>query len=538
MKRVSAAVLLGVALGLFATTPGRTAVTADQKCQALKSFSWPNLVLDAVEYVPAGPAKGRPGAPPGAMLPEHCLFRATLSPRKGADGQQLGIGMELRLPIDWNGRFDFQGGGGLDGVLQPSYGSTNPAFPPALARGFAVVSTDGGHRGKSMMDARFALDQQGRLDYAYNAVDQTTQVAKAVITAFYGRKPDYSYFVGCSNGGRQAMIAAERFPTYFDGIVAGDPTFRLAWTNVDQAWNEVVLARAAPKDANGKPIISEALSESDLKLVGDAVLKACDAKDGLKDGMINDFRACHFDPAVLTCKGAKTDSCLAPKQVTALKELMGGPHDSKGHQLYASFPYDSGISGRAFRSMHFGTSQTGQMNAADATLGFDSLRYYSMTPPDPNFDVMKFNFDHDIERIRETSKIDDADATYLVTFASHGKLLMYHGLSDQGLSPLDTAAWYDKLHTSTGGVTQDWARLFMVPGMTHCGGGEATDRFDVLTALQDWVEKGQAPDRILAKAGPNTPWPGRERPLCPYPKVARYAGSGSSEDAANFTCEE
>ncbi len=538
MKRASIAVLLGAGICCLGATAGRTADTANQKCQALTSFSWPNLVVETVEHVAAGPAKGRPGAPPGANLPEHCLFRATLSPRKGAEGQQLGIGMELRLPLDWNGRFAFQGGGGLDGVLQPSYGQVNGAYPPALARGFAVVSTDGGHRGKSMMDASFALDQQARLDYAYNAVDQTTQVAKAVLTAFYGRKPDYSYFVGCSNGGRQAMIAAERFPTYFDGIVAGDPTFRLAWTNVDQVWNEVVLARAAPKDADGRPIISQALSESDLKLVSDAVLKACDAKDGLKDGMINDFQACHFDPAALTCKGAKTDSCLAPKQVTALKELMGGPHDSKGHQLYAAFPYDSGISGRAFRSMHFGSSKTGQMNAADATLGFDSLKYYSMTPPDPDFDPMKFDFDHDIDRIRETSKMNDGDTTYLVTFASHGKLLMYHGLSDQGLSPLDTAGWYDKLEASTGGVTQDWARLFMVPGMTHCGGGESTDQFDPLAALQDWVEKGHAPDRIVAKAGPNTPWPGRTRPLCPYPKVARYTGKGSTESANSFTCEE
>ncbi len=410
MKRAAVLIFSAIGLTCLGSTAGQSAGPSDQKCEALKSFAWPDLVVDHVEMVAEGPANSPFGLPPGTTLPAHCLFRATLSPRTGAEGQKLGIGIELRLPTDWNGRFAFQGGGGLDGVLQPSYGGAgSTGYPPALARGFAVVSTDGGHRGKSLMDAHFALDQQARLDYAYNAVDKTTVIAKALIADYYGRKPDYSYFLGCSNGGRQALMSAQRFPNYFDGIVAGDPTFRLAWTNVDEAWNEIVLARAAPKDVDGRPIISKALSDSDLALVSNAVLKACDAKDGLKDGLINDFQACHFDPAVLECKGAKTDECLAPKQVTALKELMGGPHDSKGHALYAAFPYDTGISSRAFRGMHFGTSPNGDMNAADATLGFNSLRYYSMTPPAPNFDPMKFDFDHDTKYVRETSKIGDAD---------------------------------------------------------------------------------------------------------------------------------
>jgi feruloyl esterase len=531
--KASTFVLAALGIAFLSASATGASETSEQKCQALKSFAWPELVVAEATLVPKGPANPPEAVPPDTILPEHCLFRATLSPRKGADGQQFGIGIELRLPIDWNGRFAFQGGGGLDGVLHASYGSVfGTMLPPALVRGFAVVSTDGGHRGKSMLDARFGLDQQARLDYAYNALDKTTVIAKALIAKFYGRKPDYSYFVGCSNGGRNGMMAAQRFPTYFDGIVSGDPTFRLAWTNVDQVWNEVVLARAAPKDADGRPIVSKALSESDLKLVSNAVLKACDAKDGLKDGMINDFKACKFDPVVLQCKGAKTDSCLLPKQVTALKELMGGPHDSKGHQLYAPFPYDTGIGGPAFRGMHFGHSETGKLDAADATLGFDSTRYYAMTPPDPTFDPMKFDFDHDTKRILETSKINDADSTYLVTFASHAKLILYHGLSDQGLSPLDTAAWYDKLKASTGGTTQDWARLFMVPGMTHCSGGQATDQFDMLTAIQNWVEKGKAPDRIVAKG---KAFPGVTRPLCPYPQVARYVG-GDPKSEKSFEC--
>ncbi len=184
--------------------------------------------------------------------------------------------------------------------------------------------------------------------------------------------------------------------------------------------------------------------------------------------------------------------------------------------------------------MHFGTSPTGPGNAADATLGFDSLRYYAMTPPVPTFDAMSFDFDRDTARIRETSKQNDADATYLSTFAGHGKLLMYHGLSDQGLSPLDTAAWYDRMAASTGGPTQDWARLYMIPGMTHCGGGKATDDFDMLAAIQAWVEDGKAPDRIIATG---KTLPGVSRPLCPYPKVARYQG-GDAASETSFICKE
>jgi len=515
-------------------TPGES--WAD-RCQRLRSFSWPQLVIQEVRIVPVGGGVAVPvgSAPaPEVALPEHCLFIATLKPRTGAQGQHLGIGIEVRMPVNWNGRFAFEGGGGLDGVLRPSYGSVfGTIHPPALARGFAVASTDGGHRSGSMLDPQFALDQQARIDYSYNAVDKTTFIAKALIARFYGRAPHRSYFVGCSNGGRQAMTVAERMPLAFDGVVAGDPTFRFTRINLDQAWNEIVLARAAPKDAEGAPIVSRAISEADLGLVANAVLKECDGKDGLVDGMINNYGACHFDPAVLTCRGAKMPQCLKATQVTALKALMGGPHDSRGRALYAAFPYDAGIADPAFYQMHFGTSPNGVLNSADATLGFGSLRYFSMTPPDPAFNAMKFDFDHDPQRLLETAKISDADSVYLETFARHGKLILYHGLSDQGLSALATAAWYDRLRTTNAGQIEDWARLFLVPGMTHCGGGPSTDQFDMLTAVQDWVEQGRAPDRIIARG---KTFPGVTRPLCPYPTLARYRG-GDPKSAKSFACE-
>ncbi|HEY6455499.1 MAG TPA: tannase/feruloyl esterase family alpha/beta hydrolase [Steroidobacteraceae bacterium] len=528
--------LLWVAVLLSAAT-NASASPADfaARCAALRAPHIAGLSIEQATVVPAGPATlgGAPGAQAQVQLPAHCLFQGTLGARTGAQGQHLGIGIELRLPMQWNGRFLFQGGGGLDGVLGPSYGLISGThFAPALSRGYAVVATDGGHRSPSLIDPHFALDQQARLDYGYNALDQTTSIAKQLISRFYGSAPTHSYFIGCSNGGRQAMMVAQRLPLEFDGVVAGDPSFRLTRTNIDEAWNEIVLARAAPKDARGRPIISEALSPADLQLVSAAVLKQCDALDGLADGMINDFRACRFDPAVLTCPAAKTPQCLSAPQVTALKALMSGPHDSQGRQLYAAFPYDAGISSQAYYRMHFGTSIDGVPNSADATLGFDTLRYLAFTPPDPSFDVFRFDFDRDVERTAEGSKIIDADAVNLNSFAAHAKLILYHGLSDQGLSPLDTVSWYEHLAPSSPGAVRDWARLFLVPGMTHCAGGPATDQFDTLTAIVDWVEKGQAPERIVARGDS---FPGVTRPLCAYPQVARYGG-GDAHRAASFQC--
>jgi hypothetical protein len=501
-------------------------------CGSLGRFAPPDLVVETLESVRSETVKL---APAGAIeLPAHCLFRATLARRISADGQRFGIGMELRLPLAWNGEFVFQGGGGLDGVLAPSYGTAAGADPPALARGFAVVSTDGGHRSGSMIDAHFALDQQARIDYAYNAVDKTTFLAKMLIARFYGREPRHSYFVGCSNGGRQAMMATQRMPMQFDGVVAGDPSFRLTRVNLDQAWNEIVLARAAPKDAQGRPILSKALSEADLKLVANAVLKECDARDGLVDGMINDYRNCHFEPAVLTCKAAKKADCLSLEQVAALKALMAGPQNSHGESLYSSFPYDSGIADSAFYRMHFGNSATGEPNSADATLGFDSLRYYSLTPPDPAFDPMKFDFDRDPARLKETAKVNDADSVFLESFSRHGKLILYHGLSDQGISPLDTVAWYQRVQSQSRMPIRQWARLYVVPGMTHCAGGPSTDQFDMLSAIDGWVDRQQAPDRVIARG---KSFPGLTRPLCPYPQMARYAG-GDPKDEKSFVCKE
>jgi tannase/feruloyl esterase len=498
-----------------------------------RPMTQPNFVVREATLVPAGRAPGMKVADEDpAELPDHCLFRATLSPRAGPAGETFGISFELRMPLTWNGRFVFEGGGGMDGLEFPAYGSLFGRLSPvAVARGFAVVRTDSGHRGTSMDDGHFALDQQARIDYAFNALEAVTTRAREVITSFYGKPPDHSYFMGCSNGGRQAMSVAERFPLYFDGIVAGDPSFNISHVSVRAAWSIGVLSRVAPKDAQGHPILSRAFSESDLQLIGEAVTKSCDALDGLADGMINDVAACHFDPKVLECHGNKQPGCLSKAQTAALRSVFVGPRDTHGHPLFASFPYDTGIP-TIWRGFYLGHSQTESPDAVAATLMLPTLRYHSLTPPAPALDPLTLNVQDVWPRVAQTAALNDADWTFMNTFARHGKLILYQGTSDYGLSAKDLAAWYDRLSVDTGGHTQDWARLFLVPGMGHCSGGRATDQFDPLMAIQDWVEGGKPPDRILATG---SAFPGQSRPLCAWPKVARYGG-GDPKQADSFVC--
>lgn len=501
-------------------------------CEALGSLDAPGLAVDAAEWVDAssesvGPLQTR------TAMPAHCLFRVTLGARPSfIEGVSLGTGIELRLPLDWNGRFLFQGGGGLDGALNQAIGAVSGA-PSALARGFAVASTDGGHRGRSIVDSSFAVDQQAKLDFAYQAVERTTHEAKALIERFYGRAPDYSYFLGCSTGGREAMMAAQRLPLEFDGVVAGDPSFNLTRVAVNQVFSLQTVTRIAPRDAEGVPELDKAFTDGQLRAVANAVTAECDALDGLADGMINDFRACGFDPASLGCESgsdAREGQCLSDRQVVALKDIFGGARNSQGESLYGAFTYDTGIAEPAWRSMHLGSPGR---PPANASLGLDTLRLFSLTPARPDLDPLSFDFDRDMAATRETAAINDAVATLHSSFAGHGgKMILYHGLSDQGMSAGALIEWYETLTPREDAGPQDWARLFLVPGMLHCGGGQSTDSFDMLMAIQSWVEEDKAPDRVIASG---RAYPGITRPLCPYPLVARYDG-GDTAEAESFTC--
>ncbi|MEO6041164.1 MAG: tannase/feruloyl esterase family alpha/beta hydrolase [Croceibacterium sp.] len=532
---MAAAAFLGGLCGASPALAQPAEGTAASRCTALAGESLSGLEIVSAQLTAAGamPRASAGNGPPALILLRHCLVQGVINRRVGAGGRAFGIKFELRMPTEWNGRFLFQGGAGLDGVVASATGTIpNSAQAPALVRGFAVVTTDAGHSG-SPVDASFATDQQARVDYGYNAIDKVTLAAKSLMARFYGRAPQYSYFIGCSNGGRQALTASQRLPLYFDGIVAGDPTIRFSRVALDEIWNLRVLARIAPQDGLGRPIYSRAISDANLKLVHDAVLKRCDAKDGLADGMINDWQACDFDPAVLACKRGAAANCLAAGQVQALRDLHSGPRTRDGKALYGRFNYDTGISSAAWRGMRLGTSDTGAANAADATLGLGGFRYFQLTPPDPGFDpAAGLNLDQLLERIGATASIADADNPYLETFAGRGKMILYNGLSDQGLASSVLVDWYDRMLAATGPRARDSVRLFLIPGMLHCGGGEATDRFETLDAIMDWVERAKAPDRITASSSRGA---ALKRPLCPYPAVARYAG-GDANLAESFVC--
>jgi len=476
------------------------------------------------------------------LLPAHCLVRGAIDKRTGFEGKPFAIGFELRLPVRWERRFLFQGGGGMDGVVRPALGAASGANTnPALARSFAVVSTDAGHTGAPPMpeaDASFARDQQARIDNAYRSIDRVTQVSKQIVLQYYGESWRYAYFDGCSNGGRQGLMAAQRFPLYFDGIVSGAPAFRVSHAAIGSAWETIALLAIAPKDDTGKHILSRAFSDADLKLVADAVLKACDALDGLADGLVMNTRACRFNPKALICTGAKQAGCLSAAQVAALERVMAGPKNSRGESIYSDWPWDPGMASPGWRMLKLGTSTAPESNSIDVRLMLSGLKGYFMYPYQESFDPLRFDFDKDTLRVEDTATLQDPTSTQLTSFIDHGgKLLLYHGMADPFFSALDTERYYERLAMDNGGLEKamSFARYFPVPGMNHCAGGPALDNFDALSAITDWVEQGKAPE-IMPATGAQ--FPKVSRPLCAYPKHAQYNGTGPQNDATSFSCSE
>jgi feruloyl esterase len=521
--------------------PPRASTVADAAamCSALGKQTVTGGRITEASFVAAGSVKARDPAKveQGAPLPEHCVVTGRLDERTGADGKPYHTGFELRLPTAWSGRFFYQGGGGNDGVVFNAVGRNTGATgwaDHALARGFAAVSTDAGHQGPQ---PSFGLDPQARIEHAYRAHQRTAETAKALVAGYYGRSAERSYFVGCSGGGRQGMMFSQRFPELFDGIVAVAPAMRVSeGATIAAAWTTQQFLAIAPKGADGKPVLSQALSDADLRLVADAVLERCDAADGLKDGLLQ--RACNFDPAVLRCAGAKSASCLAPAQVDALRTVMAGPRNAAGKPLYFGWPWDPGITGADWRRWTLGTSTTGEPNSRHTFLMSGALGYEFVTPPDPSLNVVNFDFERDPARMAAFHQIyDTAEDVQLAGFRQRrGKLLMFHGTADPIFSSLESEDYMRRLHAALGDDGADTlARLFLVPGMNHCSSGPATDEFDGLAAVVDWVEHGKAPDRVLAR-GSTGAFKGIERPLCAWPKAAHYTGSGNTTQAASFEC--
>lgn len=485
-------------------------------CARVATAKLSGVAITKAAAIPAGSTEPGPyGQAPISSLPPYCRVEGVINRRLGVDGEEFGIRFALAMPEKWNGDFLMQGGGGGNGVVLPPLGLVAAGRTPALMRGFAVVSTDTGHKSHAgPFDFGFMRDQQAYLDFAYLANAQVAATAKQLISQYYGKPAAYSYFTGCSTGGREGMILSQRYPSVFNGIISGDPAMRTGLSNLAIGkWVPVTFNQIAPKDDNGKPIIAQAITDQDRKVVTDGLLARCDALDGVTDGLISNPLACDFDPEMLACTDSKSDSCLAPEKAAAIRKAIGGPKTSTGTQVYPAFLYDTGLTSNG--------PLRGLLTPGPGIFG----------PPPTDMKV-----DVDKEALAAIQPLVDSMSTNLTTFSSSGgKLIFYHGDSDPWFSPLDTFHYYEDMATANGGMeaVSKWSQFYFVPGMAHCAGGQSLDDFDLLTAVVNWVEKGVAPVSVAATG---KAFPGRSRPLCPYPKHSHYKGAGDIQQLTSFEC--
>jgi hypothetical protein len=484
---------------------------AAMPCAAVAHLDWASMTILSARVIPA--ADG---------VPEHCRVSGMIAPE---------VKFELNLPNAWNRRFYMHGNGGFAGE-NPESGPRPAIRANALKQGFVAVQTNTGHDAQAEPIASFAADYAKQVDYAFRAVHMTVAESKKIVAAYYGRAPAYSYWDGCSTGGRQGLISAQRFAADFDGILAGAPVLNFVDTVTQSLWNGQVLAETP-------------VSLAKLKLVADAAYARCDARDGLKDGLIDDPRKCDFDPArdVKQCAaGQDGDDCLTSAQSAAVKKVHEGLKVN-GKATHFGYPVGAEATGFSFTAggtMTSGwdmwlTPRAGQKSNQHA-YGDSFVRYWS-SPANPSMDPAKFDFDKDMAKFADARTLLNATDPNLYSFrARGGKLLMYFGWADTALPPLMGIDYYEKAVAANGADTPDFFRLFMVPGMFHCRGGVGPDRLDGLTALINWVENGTAPATITASQMADGKLV-RTRPLCPYPQVARYSGTGSPDDAANFACK-
>lgn len=487
--------LLGV-LPAFGATP----------CENLTSLTIADATVTSATSVSAGapiPGVGR-GRGGTLNLPGFCRVAAVSKPAPDSE-----IHFEVWLPgvEAWNGKFEGTGNGGYSGALDYA------AMQRALANGYATAGSDTGHSGA---DLKFAVGHPSKIDdWGWRAVHVMSEDAKLVIHAAYGRFAEHSYFEGCSTGGHQALMEAQRFPSDYDGIVAGDPGNNRVRLNIGFLWSWLALY----KDPAGT------LPASKLPLINKAAIAACDAMDGVKDGLISEPLRCKFDPATLLCKGTQTDACLTAPQVSAVQKIYAGAKNQRtGEQLFAGWVRGS--------ELGWGGYFVGHQEPARV----DFWRYWVFG--DPAWDPRSFDFDRDAAWADSSMRAINSNSPDLKAFqANNGKLVMYSGWADSVVPPGDVVRYYESAQQSMRGAakTQEFFRLFMVPGMGHCNGGPGPATFDALGTLDTWVTKGVAPDKMIASHATNGAVD-RTRPLCPYPQVARWKGTGSTDEAGQFTC--
>lgn len=473
-------------------------------CESLSSLRLPMTTITL-----AAPVDGLSwpvrinGAPPSH--PPFCRVAATLKPSGDSD-----IKIEVWMPATgWNGNFEAVGNGGWSGAIGYA------AMASALRAGYATASTDTGHEGGS---ASFALGHPEKLiDYAYRSEHGMTVAAKAILAAFYGKAETHAYWSGCSAGGKQGLKEAQMYPNDFDGIVAGSPG--AYW--IGRATQAIWVAQAAHKAPESE------IPSSKYKLIHDAVLKTCDRLDGVEDGVIEDPAKCHFDPKTIACPVGDAPDCLSAPQVRTAQQIYSWSINPRtGKPLFPGL----------YPGSEMGWATWGGLRPLG--IAYDYFRYVLFA--DPNWDFQSLNFDSDIERAerQHRTSLDAIDPDLQPFFKRGGKIIQYHGWGDPQISPGSSIEYYNSVLAKLGGAakTRDSYRLFMVPGMAHCGGGDGPNTFDMMTTLRTWVETNKAPDRIEAARVRNGKVE-RTRPLCPYPQTAVYQGSGSTDEAANFACK-
>ncbi|HEY6968329.1 MAG TPA: tannase/feruloyl esterase family alpha/beta hydrolase [Candidatus Angelobacter sp.] len=517
-----------------------TSLVHAETCENLSNLKLKDTTITSAQTVPAGqftPGAAElaaPGMPANYKdLPAFCRVTAEIKPTQDSD-----IKIEVWMPgSDWNGKYLSNGNGGFAGSILHS------ALANGVKHGYAMAATDTGHSG-SPVDATWALHHPEKIvDFGYRGIHEMTVKAKAIIETFYGKGPQRSYFSSCSNGGRQALMEAQRFPADYDGIIAGAPAN--FWTHLltSGVWN----IQAMQNDP------ASYIPAAKIPALNEAVLAACDAKDGVTDGVLNDPRECHFDPSSMLCKAADSNTCLTAPQAAALKKIYAGAKTSKGEQIFPGF-VPGGESGPGGWPLWVTGGAPGKSLENAFSLGF----FANMVFDNAAWDFKTFDFDRDtrIADQKQAANLNSTDPNLKPFRQRGGKLIIYHGWSDAAIQPLNTIDYYNSVEKKMGASdTNTFVRLYMAPGMQHCGGGPGPSSFgqygfgtqldpqhNMLSVLEQWVEKGVAPDRIIATKYNNDMDPTKgvkmTRPLCPYPQVAKYKGSGDTNDEANFTCSK
>jgi len=538
MKSVLCSVLAVVTcLLLFSSAPAY----AQDACERLTAAKIPDTTITLAQTVAAGTFNGPPVPKSGGQLsllykslPAFCRVVAEAKPTSDSD-----IKLEVWLPVSgWNGKLEGIGVGGFAGSIDIVQLATT------MKAGYAATATDTGHTGSSPYDADWAMGHPEKIiDYGYRGIHEMTRIAKTVIAAYYSKPPQRSYFAGCSNGGREGLIEAQRYPEDYDGILAGAPANDFTPLLASFAYDTQVLTMDS----------ASFIPPAKIPTIAAAVNAACDDLDGVHDGILNDPRQCHFDPATIQCKGEDSDKCLTAAQVTALKKLYAGMLDSKGHVVYPGYlpgaEEDQGGTGG------WGLSITGPAPGKSFTASFANGFFSNFVFGKSDWDYRTFKVDADLKAANEkTAQVLNAIDPDLKPFkARGGKLILYHGWNDPAITPLSTIDYYESVVKKMGQKDVDsFIRLYMVPGMQHCLGGPGPDSFgaaydlkfddpqhSVDASLEQWVEKATAPSTIIASKfeGQDGTHAKMTRPLCPYPQAAKYKGSGDPNDAANFECE-